>query len=311
MTVKILVCDPLDDEGVEKLRREGFDVIVEPLIEQNELEKIVSSCDAIVVRSRTKVTKQLIEKGNRLKVIGRAGAGVDNIDVEAARKRGIMVLNTPEAPADSVAELTMGLMLAISRKISCADRLMKEGKWAKRELEGTLLKGKTLGLIGFGNIGAKVAKLAKAFGMKVIFTKRTPPSHEILDAVEAEYVSLDELLMRSDIVSVHAPLTEQTLNMIGTKELNLMKKGAILINTSRGNIIDEASLLEALKSGKLGGAGLDVYCTEPPSNLELIRLQNVVCTPHLGAQTEEAQKASSVQLAEKIIQFFKQKSQAP
>ncbi|MBS7614712.1 D-2-hydroxyacid dehydrogenase [Candidatus Bathyarchaeota archaeon] len=306
MPVKILVCDPVEVEGVERLRQFGFLVDVRPSIEQSELEKIIKDYDAVVVRSRTKVTGRLIEKGSRLKVIGRVGAGVDNIDLEAAKKRGIAVLNTPEAPADSVAELTVGLMLTLVRKISYADRCLKEGRWAKKELEGTLLNGKTLGLIGLGNIGTRVAKIAKALGMKILITKRTPPSRELLDLLDAKFVPLKELLMRSDIVSVHVPLTEQTSNMIGAEEFGIMKKGAILINTSRGNVIDENALLEALKSGKLGGAGLDVFCSEPPVNLELVQLPNVVCTPHIGAQTEEAQKTASVLLAEKIGQFFRE-----
>jgi len=308
MSVKILVCDPIDVEGSDRLRQEGFEVDIKSSIEQAELEKVIKDYDVLVVRSRTKVTKQLFEKGSRLKVVGRVGAGVDNIDIEAAKKRGVTVLNTPEAPADSVAELTIGLMLALARNISCADRSMKEGKWAKKELKGSLLNGKTLGLIGLGNVGTKVAKVAKAFGMKVLVTKRTPPSRELLEMLEAEYIPLGELLKRSDMVSVHVPLTEQTSNMIGAEELSLMKKGAILINTSRGNIVNEDALLKALKSGKLGGAGLDVYCAEPPLNLELVRLPNVVCTPHIGAQTEEAQKAASVLLAEKICRFFKERS---
>ncbi len=306
MSVKVLVCDPLDAEGLERLRREGFVVDVKPSIKQAELEKVVADYDALVVRSRTKVTKQLLEKGKRLRVVGRVGAGIDNIDSKTAEKRGIAVLNTPEAPSDSVAELTVGLLLALARRIPLADRSMKEGKWAKKELEGTLLNGKTLGLIGLGNIGAKVAKIAKAFGMKILVFKRTQPSREMLESLGAEYVPLAELLGRSDVVSVHIPLTDKTTGMIGERELNAMKKGAILVNTSRGGIVDEDALFKALKSGKLGGAGLDVYCVEPCGNLELVRLPNVVCTPHIGAQTEEAQKAASVLLAEKIIQFFKQ-----
>ena len=305
MSVRILVCDPIDVEGVEKLRREGFEVDVKSSIKQAELEKVVAGYNALVVRSRTKVTKQLLEKGGRLKVVGRVGSGVDNIDSKAAEKRGIAVLNTPEAPSDSVAELTIGLILAIARRISFADRSMKDGKWAKKELKGSLLNSKTLGLIGLGNIGAKVAKIAKALGMKIVVFKRTPPSRELLELLEAEFVPLDELLRRSDVVSVHVPLTAQTAGMIGEKELSLVKKGAILINTSRGGIVDEDALLKALKSGRLGGAGLDVFCVEPSNNLELIQLSNVVCTPHIGAQTKEAQKAASVLLAEKIIQFFR------
>jgi D-3-phosphoglycerate dehydrogenase len=308
MSVKILICDPIDVEGVERLKRVGFEVDFRPSIEQAELEKVISDYDVLVVRSRTRVNKQLIEKGSRLKIIGRAGAGIDNIDLEAADKHGIAVLNTPEASADSVAELTIGLMLALSRDISSADRSMKAGKWSKKELEGSLLNGKTLGLIGLGNIGTKVAKIAKAFGMKILVTKRTPPSRELLELLEGEFVTADELLKRSDIVSIHVPFTDQTAGMIGEKELSLMKKGTILINTSRGGIIDEDALLNALRSGRLRGVGLDVYRVEPPKNLELIQLPNVVCTPHIGAQTEEAQKAASVLLAEKINLFFREQS---
>jgi D-3-phosphoglycerate dehydrogenase len=308
MHVKILICDPIDIEGPQRLRQQGFEVDSRPSIEQAELEKVISDYDALVVRSRTKVSNQLIKKGSRLKVIGRAGAGVDNIDVEAAKKRGIAILNTPEASADSVAELTIGLMLALSRNIPFADHSMKAGEWSKKKLEGSLLNGRTLGLIGLGNIGTKVAKIAKAFGMKILVTKRTPPSQELLELLEGKFVPADELLKRSDIVSIHVPLTDQTVGMIGQKELSLMKKGAIVINTSRGGIIDEDALLNALRSGRLGGAGLDVYEVEPPKNLELIQLPNVVCTPHIGAQTEEAQKAASVLLAEKINRFFEEQS---
>jgi len=306
MSVKVLICDPVDAEGVMRLRREGFAVDDKSSIEPAELEKAVAGYDALVVRSRTKVTKQILEKGRRLRVVGRVGAGVDNIDTEAAEKLGITVLNTPEAPSDSVAELTVGLMLALARRIPLADRLMKDGKWAKKELEGTLLNGKTLGLIGLGHIGAKVAKVAKAFGMKILVFKRSPPSRETLELLGAEFVSFGELLRRSDIVSIHVPLTEQTLGIIGEKELGTMREGAVLVNTSRGRIVDEDALLKALKSGRLGGAGLDVYCTEPCGNLELVGLPNVVCTPHIGAQTGEAQKAASVLLVEKLVRFFRE-----
>ncbi|MEM2914655.1 MAG: D-2-hydroxyacid dehydrogenase, partial [Candidatus Bathyarchaeia archaeon] len=275
MSVKVLICDPIDDEGIQKLKSEGFEVNVNPSISKEELEKIIPQYEVLIVRSRTKVTKEIIDRGKRLKVIGRAGAGLDNINLEAAEKRGINVLNTPEAAADSVAELTIGLMLALARKIAFADRTMKEGKWLKKELEGSLLKGKTLGLIGLGNIGVRVAKLAKAFGMKILITKRNPLSHEMLEILEAKFVSLQELLKQSDIVSIHIPLNQQTTHMIGANELNLMKKGSFLINTSRGAIVDEKALFDALATGKLGGAALDVYEHEPPTDLRLVKLPNV------------------------------------
>jgi len=305
MTVKILVCDPIDAEGVQKLRDEGFEVNAKPSIVKEELEKTIPEYDAIVVRSRTKVSRHIIERGKRLKAIGRAGAGLDNIDLEAAQEKRVAVLNTPEALADSVAELTIGLILALARKISLADRSMKDGKWLKRELRGSLLKRKTLGLIGLGNIGMRVAEIAKEIGMKILITKRTPPSAELLRTLDAELVPLEELLRRSDVVSVHVPLTEETHGMIGAGQISLMKPGAFLVNTSRGRIVDGDALLHALKSGKLGGAGLDVYECEPPKNLELVKLPNVLCTPHIGAQTHEAQKAASVMIAEKLIQFFR------
>jgi D-3-phosphoglycerate dehydrogenase len=304
MPVKVLVCDLIGDEGVEKLRQAHFKVDVKPSISGRELAEAILEYDVLVVRGRTKVTRNIIERGKRLKIIARAGSGLDNIDLKAAENQGITVLNTPEAPAYSVAELTIGLMLAVSRSIAFADHTMKDGRWLKRELEGSLLKGKTLGLIGLGNIGAKVAAIAKSMGMKILITKRTRPSPETLRLLGAEFVPLGQLLRRSDVVSIHVPLTDQTAHMIGAEELSLMKDGAVLVNTARGGIVDENALVEALKSKKLGGAALDVYEVEPPENLELLRIPNVVCTPHIGAQTCEAQKTASILLAEKIIRFF-------
>ena len=304
--LRVLVCDPVKNVGIEMLREAGFEVDVRPEITPDQLSRVIRNYDVLIVRSRTKVTRQLIERAERLKVIGRAGVGLDNIDVEAAEKRGITVLNTPEAPADSTAELTIGLILALARKIPSADRSMKEGRWLKGRLKGWQLKGKTLGLIGLGNVGLRVARLAKAFGMKILFTKRTPPSPEVLKELEAEFVPLEDLLRRSDVVSIHVPLTEETRGMIGARELSLIKEGAVLINTSRGAVVDEEALLNALQSGRLGGAALDVYTVEPPRDLRLIRLPNVVCTPHIGAQTDEAQVEASRLIAEKIIKCLLQ-----
>jgi D-3-phosphoglycerate dehydrogenase len=298
---KILVCDPIHKEGIEKLEEAGFEVDVNPTISHEQLRKAVSDYDALIVRGRTKVTREIIEAGKRLKIIGRAGVGLDNIDLDTAEKRGITVLNTPEAPAEAVAELTIGLILSLARNIPLADRTMKAGKWIKKELMGWQLKDKTLGTIGLGNIGLKVARLASAFGMKILITKRTPPAPEVLRELDGEFIPLKEMLQRSDIVTVHVPLTPQTHHMIGEEEIQLMKKGAYLINTSRGAIVDERALLEALKSAKLTGAALDVYEEEPPKDLTLIKMPNVVCTPHIGAQTEETQKAAATLIAEKII----------
>jgi D-3-phosphoglycerate dehydrogenase len=303
--MRVLVCDPIHKAGIKKLEKAGFEVHVKPDITAGELKRAVSNYNVLIVRGRTKVTREIIEAGRELKVIGRAGAGVDNIDVEAAEKKGVKVVNTPEALAEAVAELTIGLILSLARNIPLADSSMKEKKWIKKTLMGWELKGKTLGTIGLGNIGERVARLAKAFGMKILITKRTPPSPALLKELEAEFIPLHELLRRSDIVTIHVPHTPQTHRMIGQKEIQLMKTGAFLINTSRGAIVDEKALIEALKSGKLGGAALDVYEVEPPNDWTLMRLPNVVCTPHIGAQTVEAQKATSDLIAEKIISLFR------
>lgn len=300
--VKVLICDPVHEEGTEKLRQAGFAVDEKTTISNEELRKIVSDYDALVVRSRTKVTKEIIDAGKRLKVIGRAGVGLDNINLEAAKERGISVVNTPEAPSDAVAELTVGLMLSLARNIPLADRTMKEGLWIKKRLTGWQLKGKTLGIIGLGRIGRKVARIAKALEMNILIRDVIKIDHAFLKEVEAKQVTLDELLQKSGVVTLHVPLITSTHHMIGRKEFKLMKEGAFIINVSRGSIVDEKALLEVLKSGKLGGAGLDVYEVEPPKDFKLVKLPNVVCTTHVGAQTREAQKDAAVLVAEKIIE---------
>ncbi|MFQ5836473.1 MAG: hydroxyacid dehydrogenase [Candidatus Bathyarchaeia archaeon] len=302
---KILVCDSIHEEGIEKLKQAGFEVDVNPTITPERLTKIVSNYDALIIRSRTKVTKELVEAGRRLRVIGRAGVGLDNIDLETAEKKGIMVLDIPGASANAAAELTIGLIISLARSIPRADHSMKEGKWIKKQLLGWELRDKTLGIMGLGNVGGRVAKIVKALGMKILITKRTPPAPELLRELEAEFVPLKEILQRSDVVTIHVPLTPQTKHMIGAQEIQLMKKGVFLINTSRGAIVDEKALLNALKSGKLGGAAVDVYEIEPPRDLSLIKLPNVICTPHIGAQTERTQRITAVSIAEKIINTFK------
>jgi len=302
--LKILICDSINEEGIQKLKKAGFTVEFKPTITPNELKRTVPKYDLLIVRSRTKVDKAILNAGTRLKAVCRAGAGLDNIDIEEAQKKGIKILNTPEAPAQAVAELTLGLLLSLARNIPHADRAMKEGKWIKNELVGWELRGKTLGTVGLGNIGERVARLAKTFGMTILISKRTPPHSALLNELDGKFVPLRELFARSDVVTIHIPYTSETHHLIGEKELSLMKKGSYLINTSRGAIIDEKALLRALQSGRLGGAALDVYEVEPPMNYTLMQLPNVVCTPHIGAQTREAQKAAAVLLAEKIISAF-------
>ncbi len=301
---RILVCDPINDEGVQKLRQVGFTVDAKPRITEGELTKNVKNYDALIVRGRTKVTKEVIDRGTRLKVIGRAGVGLESIDVEVAKKRGLKVLNTPEAPAQAVAELTFGLILSLARCIPQADRAMKDRKWIKGELMGWELIGKTLGTIGLGKIGERVARFAGVFGMHILITKRTTPDPSVLKELEAEFVPLDDLLSRSDVVTIHVPFTYQTHHMIDERALSIIKKGAYLINTSRGPIVDEKALFKSLQSGRLSGAALDVYEIEPPTDWSLMQLPSVICTPHIGAQTREAQRLASVLLAEKIISSF-------
>ena len=288
--LRILVCDPIDEEGLQKLRKAGFIVNVKPTIAPDELRRIVSGYNIFIVRSRTKVEKAILYAGTRLKAVGRAGAGLDNIDVDAAQERGIRILNTPETLGEAAAELTVGLMLSLARNIPRADLTMKEEKWIKKELIGWELRGRTLGIIGLGNVGERVARFAKAFGMKILLTKRTPPESALLKELGAEFVLLEDLLRRSDVVTIHIPYTLEIHHMIGEKEFLIIKKGAYIINTSRGAIIDEKALLNALQLGRLGGAALDVFEAEPPIDWTLMRLPNVVCTPHIGAQTEEAQE---------------------
>jgi D-3-phosphoglycerate dehydrogenase len=300
-TVRVLVCDPVHHDGIATMEQAGFVVDVNPHITANELQTVVSTYDALVVRSRTKVTERVIRRGTQLKAVGRVGVGLDNIDLDAAAKRAIAIFNSPEASAGAVAELTIGLMIALARRIPFADQAMKAGDWAKKRLKGWQLEGKTLGVIGLGHIGERVAKLAKALGMKILITKRTPPDPRLLEELEGAFVPLRDLLTRSDIVTVHVPLTPETRHLIGRQELQAMKDSACMINAARGSIIDEDALLWALQSGKLAGAALDVYAVEPPTNFELMKLPNVVCTPHIGGQTGESQRKATTIIAEKII----------
>jgi len=303
--VRVLVCDPIHPEGLEALRSAGLIVDERTKIEKDELLKLIPDYEVIIVRSRTRVDSTVLRAGSRLKVVARAGIGLDNIDLQTARELGIKVLNTPEASTEAAAENTIALLLALARQIPRADRAMKEGMWIKRELVGWELKGKTLGIIGFGRIGRRVAEIAHAFGMKIMATKhvREPPK-ELVERIGAKIVPIgrvEELLAEVDVVSLHMPLTPETHHFMNRERFNAMRDGSYLINTSRGGLVDEEALLEALKSGKLAGAALDVYEEEPPKNLELIRMPNVICTPHISAQTREAQRRISITLAQKIL----------
>lgn len=301
----VLVCDPIHDDGVKILREAGYIVDLRTSITASELVDAVGDFDAIVVRSRTKVTDRVLEAGKRLKAVARAGVGLDNIDLIAAERLGIIVINSPEAPSNAVAELVLGLMLSLARRIPEADASMKKGEWIKKQFTGMELKGTTLGIIGFGRIGYQLAKKAGALGMRVLtYDIVIEKLMEFVEEAGAVAVDLDELLGSSDFVTVHVPLLPQTEHMIGAEEMSAMKDSAYLINVARGGVVDEEALRKALVNGKLAGAALDVYEEEPPRDNSLTGLKNVVSLPHIGAATVEAQRANSTIVAEKLIKIL-------
>ena len=295
-----MVTDSIAAEGLDLLSKQGYEVDYKPDISPNELLKIIGQYDALMVRSRTKVTKEVIEAGKNLKVIARAGVGVDNIDVAAATERRIPVVNAPASLTTSVAELTLGHMLSLARQIPRANAGMKAGKWEKKAFMGTELKGKTLGLVGIGRIGAEVCRLCQAFGMDVIAYDPYLTA-EAISKMGAEKVDLDDVLKRADYVSIHVPKTPETEGMIGIEALRLMKPTAYLVNCSRGGLVDEDALVRALKEGMIAGAALDVFKDEPPTGSPLLELENVVLTPHIGGSTEEGQSRASPDAAEGVI----------
>ena len=302
--MKVFVADQIDEIGVEILRKEGFEVDAEEP-SQEELLRRIGEYHALIVRSRTKVTREVIERGERLKVIGRAGVGVDNIDVKAATERGIKVVNAPVASTNSVAELTIGHMIAMIRWIPEATQSMKSGKWEKKRFKGEELQGKTLGLVGSGRIGTEVAKRAQAFGMRTIAYDPYLPK-EIAERNNIQLLdSLEELLKESDVISVHAALTEETYHMLDYEKLKLMKKGSYIVNCARGGIVDEDALYRLLKEGHLAGAALDVYEREPPGKSPLFELPNISLTPHIGASTKEAQRRAAEIIAEEVVRVLK------
>ncbi|MBO9367591.1 MAG: hypothetical protein J7555_02435 [Chloroflexi bacterium] len=299
MSWKILIADGLEEKGQAMLRAQA-QVEDRNGISAQELRSILPEFDALIVRSRTRVTAELLEHAARLKVIGRAGVGVDNIDLDAARAHGIIVVNSPLATTVAVAELTMGLLLATARAIPRADAAMKQGKWLKKELEGIELQGKTLGLIGFGRIGREVAHRALAFGMRILAYDPLIPE-DVIRQANVTPSSLGTLLQHSDFISLHIPLTDETRNLLSTQAFAQMKTGVRLICTARGGIIDEQALLQALKEGKVAAAALDVFAVEPPALNELITHPNLIATPHIGAQTVEAQTRAAEMIAEEVL----------
>jgi D-3-phosphoglycerate dehydrogenase len=296
---KILLTDGLEENGKEILRKSA-EVVENPTISADELLKVVGEYDALIVRGRTKVNAAVFAAGTKLKVVGRAGVGVDNIDLAAAKEHGVTVVNSPLATTVAVAELTMGLMLSAVREIARADAGLKAGNWLKKGLEGTELYTKTLGVIGYGRIGSAVAQRARAFEMKILGYDPMIPA-EVIKERGAEPASLDELLAKSDYITMHLPLTDQTRNMLNEAAFAKMKQGVYIICAARGGVIDEAALLAALNSGKVAGAALDVFATEPPGVTELVSHPKVVGTPHIGAQTVEAQTRAAFDIAGEVL----------
>lgn len=297
---KVLICDALHPDALEELQSlSEFDVTVKTGMDESELIKTIPNYDASVVRSATKITKNVISAASNLELIIRAGIGLDNIDLKAAEEKGIAVANTPRATTISVAEHTFGLMLGAVRQHGRGNLSMKEHKWEKKTLKGSELYEKTLGIIGSGRIGLAVAQRAISFGMKVIAYDIV----EIKTDLDVKQVSLDELLENADLISLHLPLTEGTKHIISDDEFSKMKQGVVIVNAARGGVVDEKALLKSLNEGKVKAAALDVYEKEPPDSFELIDHQNVLATPHIGAACAEGQKRAGLE----VVKILKEK----
>jgi len=303
--IRVLICDTVSEKGVKMLCDAGFDVTYNPKITAEELVKTIPDYEAVIVRSRTKITSDIISAGKRLKVIGRAGAGLDNVDQKAAGASKIKVYNTPDALTNAVSELVIGLIISLSRGICLGDAGVKRGEWPKGGLLGKEVRGKTIGVVGMGRIGRRVAELADALGMEVLYYDIINIPNEVVKQFNLRFRDVDTLLSESDFVTIHVPLTPTTKHFINKERISKMKKGSYLINASRGAVIDEKALINALNTGLLQGAALDVFEVEPPGKSELTCHPNVVCTPHIGAQTVEAQEIAATGIAEKIIEYFK------
>ena len=300
----VLIADGLEENG-QAILRSSARVDDRSGISPEELAQVINGYEALIVRSRTRVTAQVFAAAGRLKVVGRAGVGVDNIDLEAAKAHGVTVVNAPTSTSLAVVELTIGLMLALAREIPRADAGMKADQWPKKELSGTELYGKTLGILGMGRIGAEVGnRAAAAFGMTVLGYDPLLSPEEITRR-GAQPVSLDDLYARADYLSLHLPLTAETRSMVSEQAFERMKRGIRVVCAARGGIIDETALLSALESGQVAGAALDVFATEPPGGTDLVRHPKVIATPHIGAQTEEAQARAAEDIAHEVLAALK------
>ncbi|HEU5221437.1 MAG TPA: D-2-hydroxyacid dehydrogenase, partial [Candidatus Nitrosotalea sp.] len=289
----------------EILQKNGLKITYEPEITPDQIKEKISNFDIVIVRSRTKITKEMIDRATQCKIIARVGVGLDNIDVDAAKAKSIRVINAVEGAMNAVAELVLGLMLSLAREIPRADREIRNGNWLKKELMGSELSGKYLGIVGLGNIGKRLAKLARGLNMNIIGFDVMPIADDFARDVGMIKADIDTLLSSADYISFHVPLTETTHHLVNSTRISTMKKTAYIINTSRGEIIDEDALYDALKEGKIAGAALDVFEKEPAVGNKLTTLPNVVCTPHIGAQTKEAQTLAANVIGEKIIMILR------
>ena len=305
MTARVLISDALSPAAVAIFKERGLEVEFQPNLgkDKDKLAETINGFDGLAIRSATKVTAKMLERAQNLKVIGRAGIGVDNVDIPAATARGVIVMNTPFGNSITTAEHAITLMLSLARQIPEADASTRAGKWEKNKFLGVEISGKTLGVIGCGNIGSIVADRALGMKMKVVAYDPFLSAERALD-LGVEKVELDELLRRADFITLHTPLTDKTRNIINANSLKLTKKGLRLVNCARGGLVDEAALYEALSSGRIAGAALDVFVTEPATESPLFALPNVVCTPHLGASTSEAQENVALQIAEQMSDYL-------
>jgi D-3-phosphoglycerate dehydrogenase len=305
---RVLICDSIDKLGVEILTKAGMIVDYQPEISFEKLQSLVNGYDVLVVRSRTTVSKEVIEKGNSLKVIARVGVGLDNIDTNYAKSKNIEVINAQEAAINAVSELVIGSMLSLARLIPFAHSELSKGNWIKKSLIGTELSGKYLGIVGVGNIGRNVGRIARALRMNIIGYDIYPISREYINEVGMINADLNTLVESSDFITIHVPLSSDTYHLFDGDLLSRMKKSSYLINTSRGGIVDETALYDLLKDQKIAGAGLDVFEVEPPVDKKFLEMPNVLCTPHIGAQTKEAQELAARVIAEKLIHKFQEAS---
>ncbi len=302
--MKVVVCDGIEQGCIDVLRSEGFEVVDAAGSGPDQLPILISDADALVVRSATRVTADLIGTAHRLRVIGRAGAGVDTIDVQAATRRGILVMNTPGGNTISTAEHTVSMLLAMARHIPRAHMSVTSGKWEKKKFTGTEVFEKTVGIIGLGRVGREVAVRCRGLGMNVIGYDPLP-GPEAAGRMQVELVGLEELYRRSDFITIHTPLNRETRGLLNDETLSRCKRGVRIVNCARGGIVDEAALLRALETGQVAGAALDVFAVEPPANNPLLAHEHVVATPHLGASTDEAQEKVAVQIAHQVVDALK------